>query len=71
MIVSKITSKAQTTIPLPVRRALGLCEGDTLGYEIENGQVRLTRVAAKAADDPFGLFDEWASDADGKAYDGF
>ena len=28
MIQSRITSKAQTTIPAPVRKALGLREGD-------------------------------------------
>lgn len=34
MIVSKLTSKAQTTIPQPIRAALGLQPGDELLYEI-------------------------------------
>jgi mRNA interferase MazF len=32
MIVSPLTSKAQTTIPQPVRVALGLREGDMIAY---------------------------------------
>ncbi len=38
MIVSKLTSKAQTTIPQPVRAALGLEPGDELLYEIIDGR---------------------------------
>ena len=34
MITSKLTSKAQTTIPHPVRAALRLQRGDELLYEI-------------------------------------
>ena len=41
MITSKLTSKAQTTIPLPVRQALRLAEGDELAYHIEGDRVVL------------------------------
>jgi antitoxin PrlF len=68
MITSKITSKAQTTIPQPVRAALRLKEGDEIAYAIEDGHVVLTRVESKNADDPFATFSEWDSDADRKAY---
>ena len=44
MITSKLTSKAQTTIPQPVRAALRLVEGDELAYEIDGGRVILTKV---------------------------
>jgi antitoxin PrlF len=71
MIVSKITSKAQTTIPVAVRKALSLREGDLVGYRIENGQVIMTRAAGPLDDDPFALFSEWGSDADREAYAGF
>jgi antitoxin PrlF len=71
MIVSKITSKAQTTIPLAVRKALRLKEGDQVGYVIEAGSVVMVRVDATGEDDPFAAFDEWASAADSKAYAGF
>jgi len=68
MITSKLTSKAQTTIPQAVRHALRLRAGDEIAYHIENGRVILTRAAAGAADDPFAAFAEWESDADRRAY---
>ena len=71
MITSKLTSKAQTTIPQPVRAALGLREGDELAYVIEPGRVILMRARTDAAgDDPFGAFSEWESSADTEAYVG-
>lgn len=71
MIVSKITSKAQTTIPLAVRKALRLKEGDQVGYVIEADSVVMVRVDAVAEDDPFAAFGEWGSVADSKAYADF
>jgi antitoxin PrlF len=69
MIHSRITSKAQTTIPRAVRAALGLRTGDELAYEIDGDRVILTRkAAADPFDDAFALFTEWAGDAD-SAYD--
>ena len=70
MITSKLTSKAQTTIPQPVRAALRLAEGDELAYEIDGGRVVLTKASERGAEDPFGAFTEWDSDADRKAYAG-
>ena len=68
MITSKLTSKAQTTIPQAVRAALKLKEGDAIAYAIENDRVVLTRVASESAEDPFATFGEWSSDADRRAY---
>jgi len=68
MITSKLTTKAQTTIPQPVRTALRLKEGDELAYEIEENRVILTKASAGMVDDPFATFREWESDADRKAY---
>jgi antitoxin PrlF len=68
MITSKLTSKAQTTIPQPVRAALRLTEGDELAYEIDGRRVILTKVSDHGAEDPFGAFSEWDSAADRKAY---
>jgi antitoxin PrlF len=71
MITSKMTSKAQTTILLAVRTALGLRAGDELAYVIEDGRAVLTRFDGRqAADDPFATFSEWHSAADAKAYEG-
>ena len=68
MIKSKLTSKAQTTIPLPVRSALHLAAGDELVYTIDGDRVVLLRRAASPADDPFATFSEWSSDADTRGY---
>jgi len=75
MITSRLTSKAQTTIPQPVRAALGLREGDEIAYAIEEGtgRVVITRAAPPAlaaADDPFAVFSEWDGPADNRAYAG-
>lgn len=69
MIVSKLTSKSQTTIPQSVRRALQLEPGDELEYEIIDQRVILTKARRDAkADDPFRSFDEWSSEADREAH---
>lgn len=68
MIISKLTSKAQTTIPQPVRKALHLREGDELIYEIEGERVILRKAVRQTAEDPFGTFSEWESAADQRAY---
>ena len=69
MITSKLTSKAQTTIPQPVRAALRLQAGDELIYEIDDQRVIVTRASrGRKVDDPFGTFREWNSTADTKAY---
>jgi antitoxin PrlF len=69
MITSKLTSKAQTTIPQPVVAALHLKDGDELIYQIEEQRVILTKACReKEGDDPFHIFNEWSSEADRKAY---
>lgn len=70
MIISKLTAKAQTTIPQPVRAALGLRAGDEVIYQIDGYRVTLTRRAdvSGVAEDPFATFEEWNSDADRRAY---
>lgn len=72
MIHSRITAKAQTTIPRAVRQALGVGVGDDLAYEIDGDRVVLRRRPRQAdqGDNPFALFTEWASEADCAAYDG-
>ncbi len=68
MITSKLTAKAQTTIPQAVRTALRLKPGDELAYVIQDGRVILSKAQECAIEDPFGAFHEWDSDADRKAY---
>ena len=68
MITSKLTTKARTTIPQPVRRALKLQPGDELGHVVQDGVVFLTRATPPAEIDPFAAFDEWSSAEDMHAY---
>jgi antitoxin PrlF len=68
MIKSKLTSKAQTTIPRAVREALRLEPGDEVVYRIEDTHVILTRASDAAPEDPFTTFHEWASEEDREAY---
>lgn len=71
--VSRVTSKFQATIPLPVRTTLGLKQGDVLAFEIENGLVRLTRATPRDiafAHAVEGTLSEWDSAADEEAYRG-
>ncbi len=69
MITSKLTSKAQTTIPRPIRTALELQPGDELLYKIIDGRVMLAKAHRETiTDDPFRAFEEWRSEADAKAY---
>jgi antitoxin PrlF len=69
MITSKITSKAQTTIPQAVRSALGLREGDEVAYQIEGDRVVLSKARPPGfAEDPFAAFSEWNTDADREGY---
>jgi antitoxin PrlF len=70
MITSKLTSKAQTTIPQAVRNALGVKEGDELAYQIEDGRVVLSKAPPRLPrkgvpfEDPFAAFWEWDSQED-------
>lgn len=68
MITSKLTSKAQTTIPQAVRTALALQHGDALAYKIDAGRVILTKARQAPVDDPCKTFNEWESEADRRAY---
>ena len=67
MITSRISSKAQTTLPRAVRTALGIKDGDQLAYEVKAGAVILTKAEAPA-EDPFAAFEEWGSEADARAF---
>ena len=71
--LSKVTSKYQATIPLAVRRKLGLKPGDAVLFEIENDSVTVRRATAldreyaKALE---GTLTEWLSKEDEEAYRG-
>ena len=71
MLVTKLTSKCQTTIPAKVRKALKLKAGDLVGFEIDNGIVKLSHV--RPLDVPYlkaleTTVEEWGSPEDEAAY---
>lgn len=70
-IVSRLTVKAQTTIPREVREHLDLRPGDSLVYEIEQGAVRLRKLPAVDASCLRAVqttLSAWDSPEDEKAY---
>jgi antitoxin PrlF len=68
LITSRLSNKAQTTIPRSVRAALRLREGDKIEYLIVSREVILRKAEASIVEDPFAAFDEWDSEADRRAY---
>ncbi|MEO0801049.1 MAG: AbrB/MazE/SpoVT family DNA-binding domain-containing protein [Cyanobacteria bacterium J06642_2] len=68
---SKVTSKFQATIPLPIRKALGIAAGDRVLFEIEGDRVVLKKLPDLDWDyleAVSGTLGEWASAADEEAY---
>ena len=68
---SRLTSKGQATIPVEIRKALRLKEGDTVLFEMHNGKVTvrraevLDRAFLKLAEE---VFEEWNSPEDEAAF---
>lgn len=51
--LAKITSKGQITIPVEVRRSLGVKAGDKLRFEPQKDGIRLVRDSAES------VFEKW------------
>lgn len=66
--LSKMSVKAQTVLPKPVREKLGLKPGDTVRFLIEDDKVTVAKHLGE--DDPFQAFTEWSSPEDDEAYAG-
>lgn len=72
IITSKLTTKSQATIPGSIRKILGLKPGDSVAFEIEQGQKVVIRKATPV-DFEFafaleGTLSEWFSKNDEEAY---
>lgn len=68
---ARVSQRYQTVIPRQIRMFLGLKEGDTVTFEIENGKVVLfkaTQLDLAFAQALEGTLTEWASDEDETAY---
>jgi antitoxin PrlF len=71
LLVSKVTSKFQTTIPQTIRDAMGISHGDAVVFEMENGRVfikRLQPLDLEYLNAVSGTLSEWASPEDEEAY---
>lgn len=64
---ARLGAKARVVLPKAVQEALGLKPGDTVAFVIDGADVRVARTPC-IADDLFGCFSEWASEADRKGY---
>lgn len=71
-VASRLTSKAQTTIPREVRERLALGPGDVIVYEIDGDQIRIRKQEALDVSYLRSLqttLSEWDSPDDAEAYD--
>ncbi|MCC5997576.1 MAG: AbrB/MazE/SpoVT family DNA-binding domain-containing protein [Thermofilum sp.] len=50
----KVTRKGQVTIPLPIRKALGIKEGDILAVRAEDGKVIFEKIDLPDPGEPKG-----------------
>ena len=53
MIIAKVTSKGQVTIPKKVRDRLGVHPGEDVGFEEKEGVIVITKAVTKSP------FDKW------------
>lgn len=67
-LISKLTSKSQTVIPKAVRERLRLKPGDLIRYRLRGQRIEIEKMQEEAVEDPFAAFEEWASQADEKAF---
>ena len=71
METAKITTKGQTTIPAPIRKAIHLEAGDLLAFEVEGDHLIVRKIGSP--DDAYlrgieGTLDEWSSPEDEEAW---
>jgi antitoxin PrlF len=53
MMVAKVTSKGQVTIPKKVREKLGVHPGEDVGFEEKNGLIYIQKTVKRSP------FDKW------------
>jgi antitoxin PrlF len=65
---AKLSTKSQTVIPKRVRDKLGVGPGDSVEFEIRDGEVLIRRAPATDRVDPLAVFHKWSSEADEEAF---
>lgn len=70
VLLSKLTSKAQTVIPKQIRLQLDLRPGDVVRYRQTDAGVMIDKLPPATDEDGLAAFDEWASPADERGYAG-
>jgi antitoxin PrlF len=71
VVIRKLSSKGQVTVPKAVRDALGIHSGDAIAYEIDGDVIRLRRCEPFDAAFHAALsatLDEWATKEDEEAF---
>ncbi|MDR3508869.1 MAG: AbrB/MazE/SpoVT family DNA-binding domain-containing protein [Caulobacteraceae bacterium] len=68
VLLSKLTSKAQTVIPREIRAQLDLKPGDVVRYRHTDAGVVIDKLPPTTEEDALSSFSEWASTADDRAY---
>ncbi len=53
MIIAKVTSKGQITIPKEIRQKLGICPGEEVGFEEKDNRIVISKAFSKSP------FDKW------------
>ena len=69
--ISKLTTKYQATVPAAVRKKLSLSAGDSISFELSNGEVKLTKATPMDVEFASALvttLSEWDSANDEEAY---
>jgi antitoxin PrlF len=72
-LTAKVSSKAQTVLPKPVREKLGVKPGDTVRFRETNEGVVIEKVEELVypddwGGDPFASFTEWATPEEDDAW---
>lgn len=70
ILLSKLTSKAQTVIPREIRARLGLKPGDVVRYRLTDAGIMIDKLPQQSDADALAAFSEWTSAADDEAYAG-
>ena len=68
VLLSKLTSKAQTVIPREIRAQLDLKPGDVVRYRHTDAGIVIDKLPPANEEDVLSAFSEWSSTADDRAY---